>query len=153
MGIIALFAGSFCPFTKGHEDIVKKVVPLCDRLYIAIGQNAQKDDLFSLEQRLTWIRQLYAGHPKFEITSYQGLTTDFCRQIGAHYLIRGIRNAADYNLEQEIFLINRQLNPDTVTLFIPASPQWAAVSSSFVRELWSLHADYSPYVSYKLPEI
>lgn len=149
---IALFAGSFCPFTKGHEDIVRKALPLFDRVIIAIGHNFKKKDLFSVEQRIEWIQGIYNNEPKVSVVAYQGLTVDFCKSQGARYLIRGLRNANDYAMEEEIRQINRMLAPDIETIFIPSSPEWNAVSSSLVRELWSLDADYTPYLSYKLPE-
>jgi pantetheine-phosphate adenylyltransferase len=141
MSAIAVYAGSFSPFTKGHEDIVRKSLPLFDRLIIAIGHNYNKKDLFSVEQRVEWIRQLYKDNPKVTVDAYQGLTVDLCRKFEAQYLIRGIRNAADYAVEEEMRLANRLLCPEVETLFIPASPEWAAVSSSLVRELWSLGSD------------
>lgn len=149
---IAVFAGSFCPYTKGHEDILNKVMPLFDTIYIAIGHNVRKQDLFSVEERMEWISKLYAGNDKIRVITYTGLTVDLCRQVGAKYLIRGIRNTADYQMEQEMGLINEQLNDEVKTIFVPTSPQWAAVSSSMVRELWALNADYSPFISYPLPE-
>jgi pantetheine-phosphate adenylyltransferase len=149
---IAVFAGSFCPYTKGHEDILNKVMPLFDTIYIAIGHNVRKQDLFSVEERMEWISKLYAGNDKIRVITYTGLTVDLCRQVGAKYLIRGIRNTADYQMEQEMGLINEQLNAEVKTIFVPTSPQWAAVSSSMVRELWALKADYSPFISYPLPE-
>ena len=149
---IAVFAGSFCPFTKGHEDILQKVMPLFDTLYIAIGHNVRKQDIFSVEERKEWIERLYAGNDKIRVITYTGLTVDLCRQVGAQYMIRGIRNTADYQAEEELCLVNAKLNPDVQTLFVPASPEWAAVSSSMVREHWALKADYSPFISYPLPE-
>lgn len=149
---IAVFAGSFCPYTKGHEDILNKVMPLFDTIYIAIGHNVRKQDLFSVEERMEWISKLYAGNDKIRVITYTGLTVDLCRQVGAKYLIRGIRNTADYQMEQEMGLINEQLNAEVKTIFVPTSPQWEAVSSSMVRELWALKADYSPFISYPLPE-
>ena len=149
---LAVFAGSFCPYTKGHEDILNKVMPFFDTIYIAIGHNVRKQDLFSVEERMEWISKLYAGNDKIRVITYTGLTVDLCRQVGAKYLIRGIRNTADYQMEQEMGLINEQLNAEVKTIFVPTSPQWAAVSSSMVRELWALKADYSPFISYPLPE-
>lgn len=141
MPLTAVFAGSFCPFTKGHQDIVDKVLPLFDHIVIAIGHNYNKKDLFPVEKRMEWIKSVYHDNPKVEVTAYQGLTVELCRQLGARYLIRGVRNAADYALEEEMRLANRLLAPEIETLFIPASPEWAAVSSSLVRELWALKSD------------
>lgn len=149
---IAVFAGSFCPFTKGHEEIVSKALSLFDRIIIAIGHNYNKRDVFSVEERTGWIQSLYSATPAVEVRSYTGLTVDFCREVGAHYLVRGLRNPLDFMQEQELAKVNRQLNPDVETVFLLSSPEWEIVSSSLVRELWSHGADYSPYVSYKLPD-
>jgi pantetheine-phosphate adenylyltransferase len=148
---IAVFAGSFCPFTKGHEDIVSKALPLFDQIIIAIGHNIDKKDIFSVEDRLQWIRSIYQDTPTVKVVAYTGLTVDFCRENGANYLIRGIRNPLDFMKEQELALVNRKLNPNIETVFLLASPGCEIISSSLVRELWSHGAEYSPFVSYKLP--
>ena len=152
MGNIAVFAGSFCPFTKGHEDIVSKALPLFDQIIIAIGHNIDKKDIFSVEERLQWIKNIYQNTPSVKVVAYTGLTVDFCRENRASYLIRGIRNPLDFMKEQELAQVNRQLNPDVETVFLLASPGCEIISSSLVRELWSHGADYTPYVSYNLPE-
>ena len=149
---IAVFAGSFCPFTKGHEDIVSKALPLFDQVIVAIGHNIDKKDIFSVEDRLNWIKKLYQNTPSVKAVAYTGLTVDFCHKNGANYLIRGLRNPLDFMKEQELAQVNRHLNPDVETIFLLSSPDCEIISSSLVRELWSLGADYSPYVSYKLPE-
>jgi len=152
MNNIGVFAGSFCPFTKGHEHIVEKALPLFDKLYIAIGFNPAKKSVFSVEQREKWIEQLYYGQPKVEVIRYEGLTTDLCRTLGATHLVRGVRNTADFIAEQELAHINRRLNPQVQTIFLPTDPDWAIVSSSLVRELWMNHADYTSFLSYPLPK-
>ena len=149
---IAVFAGSFCPFTKGHEDIVGKALSLFDKLIIAIGHNINKKDLFSVEERLHWIENLYHDNPAVKVLTYTGLTVDFCKEAGANFLVRGIRNPLDFMQEQELAQVNRQLNPKVETVFLLASPNCEIISSSLVRELWSHGADYTPYISYKLPE-
>ena len=148
----AVFAGSFCPFTKGHEDIVRKALPLFDKIIIAIGHNINKKDLFSVEERLLRIESLYHDNPAVKVMTYTGLTVDFCKEVGANYLVRGLRNPLDFIQEQELAQVNRQLNPDVETVFLLASPGCEIISSSLVRELWSYGADYTPYVSYTLPE-
>ncbi len=152
MNHTAVFAGSFSPFTKGHEDIIRKALPLFDRIFIAIGHNHNKKDAFSVEERMNWIKALYPNNPKIEVLAYEGLTVDLCGKLGAAYLIRGVRNNLDFQAEQELYLINKKLSPAVDTILIPSSPEWATVSSSLVRELWQLGADYSPFVSFKLPE-
>ena len=149
---IAVYAGSFCPFTKGHEDIVTQALPLFDKIIVAIGHNINKKDAFTLEQRMQWIQKLYADCPQVEVVAYTGLTVDYCRKANARHLIRGVRNAQDFMNEQTMAEVNRQLNPEVETVLFLASPQWQMVSSSLVRELWSIGADYSPYLSYKLPD-
>ncbi|MBO7648126.1 MAG: pantetheine-phosphate adenylyltransferase, partial [Bacteroidales bacterium] len=116
MPLTAVFAGSFCPFTKGHQDIVDKVLPLFNHIVIAIGHNYNKKDLFPVEKRMEWIKSVYHDNPKVEVTAYQGLTVELCRQLGARYLIRGVRNAADYALEEEMRLANRLLAPEIETI-------------------------------------
>jgi pantetheine-phosphate adenylyltransferase len=150
---IAVFAGSFCPFTKGHEEIVSKALLVFDKIIIAIGYNIQKQNLFTVEQRMQWIRDIYKDHPAVEVTSYTGLTVELCRATGARFLIRGLRNTADFIAEQEMAAANHQLCPEVETVFLASSPELSAVSSSLVRELWSFGADYTPYLSYKLPDI
>jgi pantetheine-phosphate adenylyltransferase len=149
---IAVFAGSFSPFTKGHEDIIAKALPLFDKIIIAIGHNYLKKDSFTVEQRLRWISDLYIDEPRISVRAYTGLTTEFCRQEKARYLIRGVRNTLDFIQEENMHDANRELSSEMETILMFASPKWRAVSSTLVRELWSLGADYSPYLSYKLPD-
>lgn len=149
---IAVFAGSFCPFTKGHEDIVRQALPLFDKILIAVGHNTKKQDVFSLEDRLKWIDNIFAADENVHTCHYSGLTVDFCRSVNARFLIRGVRNEQDFTNEQTLAEINKRLNPDIETVLFLASPEWRIVSSSMVRELWALGADYSHYLSYKLPD-
>ena len=143
---IALFAGSFCPFTKGHEDIVRKALPLFDKVIIAIGHNFKKKDLFSVEQLIEWIQGIYNNEPKVSVVAYQGLTVDFCKSQGARYLIRGLRNANDYAMEEEIRQINRMLAPDIETIIIPTAQEFAHISSSAVRDIIKHGGDTSAFL-------
>jgi len=149
---IAVYAGSFCPFTKGHEVIVRKALPLFDKIIIAIGHNPDKADTFPVEQRIQWIQQIYAGNPKVEVLAYTGLTVNLCTRKGATHLIRGVRNIQDFTNEQILGDVNRQLNPLIETVLFLSAPETATTSSSLVRELWSLGEDYSQYLSYQLPD-
>lgn len=149
---IAVFAGSFCPFTKGHEDIVRQALPLFDKILIAVGHNTKKQDVFSVEDRLKWIDNIFADDENVHTCHYSGLTVDFCQSVNARFLIRGVRNEQDFTNEQTLAEINKRLNPDIETVLFLASPEWRIVSSSMVRELWALGADYSHYLSYKLPD-
>ena len=149
---IAVYAGSFCPFTKGHEDIVAKALPLFDKLIIAIGYNPDKRDVFDEFERQMWVKDIYKDNPKIHVLSYSELTVELCRLYQARYLIRGVRNARDFDAEQQLAEINKRLAPEIETILFFASPELRMVSSSMVRELWRYGKDYSPFVSYKLPE-
>ena len=100
MSKIAVFPGSFDPITLGHVDVVKRSLPLFDKIIIAIGQNSQKSGLFPIEARKAWIEQLFPNEPKLEVTTYEGLTVDFCKAVNANYIVRGIRSAADFEYEK-----------------------------------------------------
>ncbi|MBP5664603.1 MAG: pantetheine-phosphate adenylyltransferase [Bacteroidales bacterium] len=147
---IAVFPGSFDPLTKGHEEIIRKAIPLFDKIYVAIGENANKKSCFSLDQRLQWIRQAFADELCVETAVYEGLTVDFCRKVNARFILRGLRNALDLQYEKDIAEANRHLAPEVETVFLLSTPAMAHVSSSLVRELYHHHADYSEYVSFKL---
>ena len=147
---IAVFPGSFDPLTKGHEEIIRKAIPLFDKIYVAIGENANKKVCFPLEQRLQWIRQAFAGESCVETAVYEGLTVDFCRKVNARFILRGLRNFQDMQYEIDIAEANRHLAPEVETVFLLSTPQMAHVSSSLVRELYHHHADYSEYVSFEL---
>lgn len=147
---IAVFPGSFDPLTKGHEEIIRKALPLFDKIYVAIGENANKRSFFSLQQRQKWIRKVFEDDERVEVAVYEGLTVDFCKKVGACYILRGLRNALDFQYEKDIAEANRRLAPDVETVFLISSPELEHVSSSLVRELCHHHADYSAYVSFEL---
>ncbi len=132
---IAVFPGSFDPITKGHVDVVIRALPLFDIIYIAIGENSQKKSLFSIEQRMQWIKSLFAENKKIRVVNFQGLTATFCKSIGAAYLIRGIRNASDFDYEKTISQINHTLVENLETVFLIARPELSHISSTIVREL------------------
>lgn len=147
---IAVFPGSFDPMTKGHEAIIRKALPLFDKIYVAIGINSDKKSMFPLEKRLNWMRQAFKNEQKIEVCTYQGLTLDFCKEVGANFMIRGLRNAIDFQYEHDLAMANQHLNPQVETIFITCPPNLAHVSSSLIRELYRYNADYSDYVSYEL---
>ena len=147
---IAVFPGSFDPLTKGHEEIIRKAIPLFDKIYVAIGENANKKGCFPLEQRLLWIRQAFKDESCVEAAVYEGLTINFCRKVNARFILRGLRNTMDLQYEKDIAEANRHLAPEVETVFLLSTPQRAHVSSSLVRELYYHHADFSEYVSFKL---
>lgn len=131
----ALFAGSFDPFTRGHEALVEAALALFDRVIIGVGDNRNKQGLLTPDKRKALIEELYRDCDRVEVRLYRGLTTDFAREVGAAALVRGVRNSIDFVYEQTLEAANRRLAPDirTVVLFTP--PQLADISSSTVREL------------------
>jgi len=106
---IALFPGSFDPFTVGHLDIVNRALPMFDKIIIAIGYNSDKNGFFSLEDRILWIKKAFEGNKKVEVHSYQGLTIDFCNKVGAQFLLRGLRNSTDFEYEKSIAQMNKKM--------------------------------------------
>lgn len=143
---IAVFPGSFDPFTKGHEDIVRRALPLFDEIYVAFGCNIAKQRLFDMEEQKRLLGQLFKTEPKVKIVDYEGLTCDFCHQIGAQYIVRGLRNVADFQYESEMAAVNKSLAPDIETVFILTNPQWAHISSSIVRELFKHNGPYQQFL-------
>ena len=131
---IALFPGSFDPFTAGHEAILRRVLPLFDKVVVAVGVNSDKEYMFSVEERLSIIRKRLADCPTVEVTSYSGMTIDLCHQIGAQVIIRGIRTAADFEYEQTIAAVNRLQDPSIETLLLLADPEHVNISSTLERE-------------------
>ena len=134
MAVLALFPGSFDPFTAGHEAILRRVLPLFDKVVVAVGINSEKSYMFSVEERMERIRQKMADCPTVEVTSYSGMTVDLCHQIGAKAIIRGIRTAADFEYEQTIAAVNRLQDPSIETLLLLADPEHKDISSTLERE-------------------
>ena len=130
----ALFPGSFDPFTAGHEAIARRVAPLFDRLIVAVGVNTEKHCMFSVEERLERIRQMLADLPQVTVTSYDGMTIDFCHQLGAQCIVRGIRTAADFEYEQLVASVNRQQDPSIETFLVMADADHVNISSTLERE-------------------
>lgn len=131
----AVFSGSFDPITKGHENIVLRAMPLFDEIIIAIGYNIMKKNAYTLEQRMKWIEDVFADFPKVKVACYQGLTVDFCKNVGANYIIRGLRGPADLEYETMIAEANKKINPEIETVFFLTEPNLRCVSSTVVRDL------------------
>ena len=146
MNRIALFPGSFDPITNGHYDIISRALPLFDKIIVAVGQNATKNYMFSLEQRMAWIMATFAGEPKIEVATYSGLTVDFAKKVGANFLLRGVRNPADFEFEKAVAQANRQMVPELHTVFLLTSARYAYISSSIVRDVARNGGDYSLFV-------
>ncbi|GAA4497666.1 pantetheine-phosphate adenylyltransferase [Hymenobacter ginsengisoli] len=150
---IALFPGSFDPFTNGHLDIVRRGVGLFDEVIIAIGTNSSKQRQFPLAWLTAQLDALFADEPRVSVRSYQGLTTEFTRETGASYLLRGLRNTLDFEYENAIAQANRQLSPGLETVFLVTSPTQAAVSSTIIREIHRFGGDVSQFVPFTLPAL
>lgn len=148
---IALFPGSFDPFTKGHEDIVLRSLKIVDELVIAIGYNSQKNvRYFEVESMKEKISKTFAAYPSIRVVIYNELTATLAKKHKASVIIRGLRNTTDFEYENSISQVNRDLNADLETLFLITSPQYAAISSSIVREVHRYGGDVSNYLPYQL---
>lgn len=134
MAVLALFPGSFDPFTKGHEAILRRVLPLFDKVVVAVGVNSEKHCMFSTEERMERIREAMKDCPTVEVVSYSGMTIDLCHQLGAKVIIRGIRTAADFEYEQLIASVNRSQDPTIETLLVMADAEHQNISSTLERE-------------------
>lgn len=143
----AIFPGSFDPITIGHVDIIRRSVDLFDKLIVAIGVNSRKKYQFELEQRMDWIRELFAEDNRIVVDTYQGLTVDFCKQEGASYIVRGIRSAADFEYEKVIAQVNRDVSgTDLETLLILSRPEYSHISSTVVKEIILGGGDWGSFV-------
>lgn len=141
----AIFPGSFDPLTLGHHDIIMRGITLFDELIIAIGKNAQKKYMFSLEQRMSFIKKAFADEPKIKVLTYEGLTVDFCKKVEANYILRGLRNPADFEFEKAIAHTNRKLS-EIETVFLLTSSGKSYISSSIVRDVIRNGGDYTGLV-------
>ena len=132
---ICLFPGTFDPITLGHVDVIERATSLFDKLVIGIGINSSKQPMFTVEERSEWIREIYKNEPRIEVAGYEGLTVDYCRKIGAKYILRGIRYVSDFEYEKAIEDMNRMLVPDIETIFLTCSPLYSTISSTLVRDV------------------
>jgi len=141
----AIFPGSFDPLTLGHHDIITRGLPLFDELIIAIGINADKKYMFSLEERIRFISEAFKNEPKIKVTTYKGLTVDYCKKIEANFILRGLRNPADFEFEKAIAHTNRKLS-EIETVFLLTSSGKSYISSSIVRDVIRNGGNYSVLV-------
>lgn len=132
---ICLFPGTFDPVTLGHTDIINRALPLFDKLVIGIGRNSNKVAMFSEEQRLGWLREIYENEPKISLLAYDGLTVSCCRSVGANFILRGIRYVNDFEYEKAIADMNRSLADNVETIFLTCLPQFTSVASTLVRDV------------------
>lgn len=146
---VALFAGSFDPFTMGHHRIVQRALNMFDTVVVAVGHNMGKDTMFPTEKRVADIRALYKDDYRVQVLAYSGLTVDFAKSIGAACLLRGVRSVKDFEYERDLADINLRLS-GMETLFLVSEPQYAAISSSVVRELLAYGKDVSAFMPFEL---
>lgn len=132
---IAIFPGSFDPFTIGHESIVRRSMLLFDRVVIMIGYNSDKEPFFPLKKRLKWIHEIFRNDAGVTVRVHEGLTVDFCRNVNARFILRGIRTSSDFEYERAIAQVNKQMYPDLETVFLLTLPEHTPVKSSIVRDI------------------
>ncbi len=143
---IAVFPGSFDPFTIGHEGIVRRALSLFDEIIIAVGANALKKSYYPLNVRKEMISKVFISEPRIRIDHYEGLTVDYCRKNGASYLLRGLRTAADFEFERAIAQINKALASDVESVFLLTSPEHTPINSTIVRDIIRSGGDASRFV-------
>lgn len=143
---IAVFPGSFDPITVGHVNLVERALPLFDKIVVAVGINSSKKYLFSLEQRIEWLKLVFRGQEKVEVDHFQHLTAHYCQKIGARYLLRGLRNASDFDYEKTISQVNHIVGEGIETVFLISQPEYSHISSTIVREVIIGGADATPFL-------
>jgi pantetheine-phosphate adenylyltransferase len=142
----ALFPGSFDPITLGHTDIIDRMLPLFDKIIIGLGENSKKKYLFGTEQRKQWIEEIYKDEPKVEVLVYKNLTIHFCQEVGAQFMIRGLRNASDFDYEKNIAQLNSAMAENVESVFIISKPSLSHISSTIVKEIISFEGDVSNFL-------
>lgn len=148
---IAIFPGSFDPFTKGHEDILIRGLRLFDKIYIAIGYNSKKDNrYFNIDLIVEKINETFKANNNIEVIVYNELTAGLAKKLNAKFLLRGLRNTTDFEYENSISQVNRRLNKDLDSVFLITSPKYAAVSSSIIREVHKFGGDVKEYLPYDI---
>ncbi len=143
---IAVFPGSFDPITVGHLDIVQRAIPLFDEIVIALGENSSKKYMFSLEERQKHIAKAFGEYNNIKQSTYSGLTVDFCKSIGANYILRGMRSEHDFEFERSIALMNKAMHDELETIFLVSAAKYTAVSSTIVRDILRNGGDATPFL-------
>jgi pantetheine-phosphate adenylyltransferase len=146
MNRIAVFPGSFDPITRGHENIIKRAIPLFDQIIIAVGENADKKSYFPLEKRIEYLNFVFKGVAGVSIDTYSGLTVEYCKKVDAKYILRGLRTSADFEFERTIGQVNKNLLPSIETIFFLTTPEYTAINSSVVREIIKYGGDPSQFI-------
>ncbi len=143
---VAVFAGSFDPFTKGHESVVVRALPLFDKIIIAIGNNSTKMGFLTIEERIELITNVFCDEPKIKVEAYEGLTVDYCKQVGANFMVRGIRTAADFEYERAVAQMNKSMLPEVESVFLLTTPELTPVNSTIVRDILRHGGDVSQFL-------
>lgn len=147
---IALFPGSFDPFTKGHYDIVIRGLKLFDEIIVSIGQNTKKQRYFSLDLIVEKVSETFSDFDNIKVVTYNELTATYARKLDAHYLLRGLRNTTDFEYENSIAQVNKYLNPELESVFLITSPEYAAINSSIIREVHKYKGDVNEFLPYDI---
>lgn len=143
---IALFPGTFDPITLGHIDILKRALPLFDQIVVGIGQNSSKTPMFSIEQRIDWVNEIFRNEQRVTASFYNGLTIQYCKKINARFILRGIRFVSDFEYEKTIADANRSLDRTIETIFLTGEPQYTSVASTIVRDILRNGGDASSFL-------
>lgn len=151
MDKIAIFPGSFDPYTRGHHDIVCRGLKIFDKIIVAIGYNSQKERYFDVDQIKGLIRSTFTEQDPVEVIDYDQLTATLAKKYSANYLLRGLRNTTDFEYENSISQVNRYLNQDLETVFLITSPEYASISSSIIREVHKYGGDITSFLPYRIP--
>jgi pantetheine-phosphate adenylyltransferase len=143
---ICLFPGTFDPVTLGHVDIINRGLHFFDKIIVGIGMNSSKAPMFSAEQRVEWFKEIYKQEPRVESMTYEGLTINFCKQVKAKFILRGIRYVSDFEYEKTIADANRTLDSSIETIFLTGEPKYTSVASTIVRDILKHHGNASPFL-------
>ena len=141
-----VFPGSFDPITTGHVDLVRRALALFDEIIIAIGVNSQKQTLFDLEKRKKWIEDVFKDEPRVKVDVFEGLTVHYCKKVDAKFLLRGLRNASDFDYEKTISQLNHIVGENVETVFLISKPEYSHISSTIVREIIKGKGDARPFL-------
>tara|TARA_B100001758_G_C18369728_1_gene590646 strand:+ start:834 stop:1310 length:477 start_codon:yes stop_codon:yes gene_type:complete len=142
----AIFPGSFSPFTFGHLSIIERMLPLFDKIIVAIGVNSTKNSSYPIEKNIIWIKNILKNHEKIEVISYNGLTVEICEKLNASYIIRGVRDEKDFDFEKKVAQNNKELNTNIETLLVTTLPKYSHISSSIVRDIVKNNGDISKLI-------
>ena len=150
---IALFPGSFDPFTNGHLDVVRRGMGLFDQVIVAIGTNSSKQRYLPIEQMKGFIEAIFQDEPGVSVQTFKGLTAEFAREVGARYLLRGLRNSPDFEYEKPIAYGNQHVNPGLETVFLLTSPTLGAISSTIIRDIHRFGGNVDAFLPFTLPAL